>query len=309
MDYLNIHGPLYTEILQGILSEAPDSIPQCYYVVGRRGYGKTGLLRNLAKTLSESAGYLPRYVDCLMSPSFDIREAILEYNDSESRLVLLLDDMDVLLDNMERDEMFVIRSLLYEKGAPVIVGAGAELSDEFTEYQAPFYDAFILHHLKELSRDASIDLFARMRGETRLRKIDASSKFVSDLFDEIGRTPESCRLLSGVISFDGGRAKVLSEALSPLSLYFRGKIMALSPSQRKTLVFMLSQKDPVLLKDIREATGQTAGDVSPQLKALGAKGLVLATRPSVKKTEYAVADKTMNAWFRNCVVKDQFELI
>ena len=85
--------------------------------------------------------------------------------------------------------------------------------------------------------------------------------------------------------------------------------MALSPSQRKTLVFMLSQKEPVLLKDIREATGQTAGDVSPQLKALGAKGLVLATRPSVKKTEYAVADKTMNAWFRNCVVKDQFELI
>lgn len=100
MDYLNIHGPLYTEILQGILSEAHDSIPQCYYVVGRRGYGKTGLLRNLEKTLNESDGYLPLYVDCLMSPSVSIRETIVEHEHSESRLVLLLDDMDVLLDSM-----------------------------------------------------------------------------------------------------------------------------------------------------------------------------------------------------------------
>lgn len=309
MDYLNIHGPLYTEILQGILSEAHDSIPQCYYVVGRRGYGKTGLLRNLEKTLNESDGYLPLYVDCLMSPSVSIRETIVEHEHSESRLVLLLDDMDVLLDSMERGDMFSLRSLLYERGAPIIVGAGAELSDDFTDYQAPFYDAFILHHLKELSRDISIDLFAKMRSKTCLRKIDASSKFVSDLFDEIGRTPESCRFLSNVTSFDGSHIKVLSEALSPLSFYFRGKIMALSPSQRKTFVFMLSQKKPVLLKDIREATGQAAGDVSPQLKALEAKGLIMATRRSVKKTEYAVADKTMNAWYWNCVVNEEFKLI
>lgn len=305
MDCLNIHGPVYTEILQGVKSESPESIPQCYYVVGRRGYGKTTLLCNIEKSLKETAGYGVLYVDCLMSPSFSIMEAIEENHLQGNRLVLLLDDMDILLGNMERADQFRLRSLLYQRGAPVIVGAGAELSSDFTDYQAPFYDAFILYHLRELSQELSMELIGYMRSESRLRKIDTAAETVSTLLDEIGRTPESCRLLANVPSLAAKRERILAEALEPLSLYYRDRIMSLSPSQRKTLVFMLSRGEPVLLKDIREATGQTAGDISPQLKALALKGLVSTTKQGVKKTEYSVTDKAMAAWYRNCVKKVQ----
>lgn len=305
MDDLNIYGSVLDQILRGIQSETPESVPQCYYVVGRRGYGKTCLLRNLEKTLKKSSGYYPVYVDCLMSPSFSIEETVMENHRSERRMVLLLDDMDMLLDNMERADQFGLRAMLYKGGAPIVVGTGAELSNYFTDYQAPFYDAFILYRLKELSKDVSVDLFQRMRNGGGLCNADVPSKVVSDILDEIGRTPANCRLLSKVISFDGGRERILSEALNPLSAYYRDKIMSLSPSQRKTMLFMLSRNEPVLLKDIREATGQASGDISPQLKALSLKGLVSSTRPDVKKTEYSVADKVMNSWYRNCVANKE----
>ena len=309
MDCLNIHGSVYTEILQGIKSESPESIPQCYYVVGRRGYGKTVLLRNIEKSLKEAVGYGVLYVDCLMSPSFSIMEAIEENHLQGSRLVLLLDDMDVLLGNMGRADQFRLRSLLYQRGAPVIVGAGEELSSDFTDYQAPFYDAFVLYHLGKLSQELSMELIGKMRSECRHRKIDASSETVSTLLDEIGRTPESCRLLANVPSFGVKRERILSEALEPLSLYYRERIMSLSPSQRKTLVYMLSRGEPVLLKEIREATAQTASDISPQLKALALKGLISTTKQGVKKTEYSVADKVMVSWYRNCVAKEDVKIL
>lgn len=298
-----VYGSVYTEILQGIKTESPGSIPQCYYVVGRRGYGKTGLLRNIEKALKDTAGYEVLYVDCLMSPSFSVEETIERYYQRGSRLVLLLDDMDILLGNMGRSDQFRLRALLYQEGAPIVVGTGTELSSDFTDYQAPFYDAFILYHLKELSQDVALELLNEMRRKSRLRKIDASSEMVSTLLDEIGRTPESCRILANVPSFDAKRERILSEVLEPLSAYYRDKIMSLSPSQRKTLVFMLSQKEPVLLKEIREATGQSAGDISPQLKALSLKGLISTTKQGVKKTGYSVADKVMVSWYRNCVEK------
>lgn len=301
---MGLHSAIFTDIMHGIMSETSESIPQCYYITGRRGYGKTGLLLNLEKAIGKDDRYYPLFVDGLLSPSFSIEKAIEQNLQQEHRLVLLLDDMDIILNNMARDIQFRIRSLLYKKGAPVIIGTGAELSSDFTDYRAPFYDAFILYHLKELSNEDSVNLFKRLRRKTCFRNETVPTKIVSELLNEIGRTPESCRLLSNVSSFKVEPKRILSEALSPLSLYYRDKIMSLSILQRKTLVFMLSKKDPVLLKEIREATGQSAGDISPQLKSLVQKGLVSTNRQEIKKTEYLVADKLMNSWYRNCTIKE-----
>lgn len=309
MDSLNIHSSIYGEIIQGIMSESYDSIPQCYYVFGRRGYGKTELLRKMEQTLKATTGYNALYIDCLMHPSFTIEEAIRNYHREENRLVLILDDMDIFLNCMRRTEQFRLRSLLLRKGAPVIVGAGAELSSDFTDYQAPFYDAFILYHLKELAPDISIELIKQIRRKSLFYDMDIPLEIVSELLDEMGRTPESCRLLSQVSSFGVERKKILFEALNSLSLYYREKINSLSPSQRKTLLFMLSRKEPVLLKDIRKATNQTGGDISPQLKSLSLKGLISVIKQGAKKTEYSIADKIMSSWYRNCIIQEDASLI
>lgn len=306
MKYFKIHSNIYTEILKGIMSESAKSIPQCYYIVGDKGYGKTGLLRNLEKTLKKADKFYPKYIDCPMSPSFMIIEAILKYNKTGSRLILLLDDADILFKTMGRDDLFRLRSILYKDGAPIIVGTGVELSSLFTDYQAPFYDAFILYRLKELTDEVSINLFENMRSKSHTARNNIAHNLVLELLDEIGKTPESCRLLSNVSSFNVARPIILKEALEPLSLYYREKIISLSPLQRKTLTYILSKNNPVLLKDIREATGQSAGDISPQLKALSIKGLITTTRQHIKKTEYSVADKLMTSWFKNCIMNDGY---
>ncbi|MBR5892110.1 MAG: hypothetical protein IKZ37_00505 [Bacteroidaceae bacterium] len=239
-----------------------------------------------------------------MSPLFSIEETINKYYGQKKRLLLLLDDMDIVLANMERTEQFRLRSLLYREGAPIIIGTGTELANDLIDYQAPFYDAFILFHLKELSQDVAIELLNKMRVKSNFHKIDTSSEIVSFIFDEIGRTPENCRILANIPHLNAKRDIILRKALKPLSLYYRDKIMNLSPSQRKTLIFMLSEKRPVLLKEIREGTNQSAGDISPQLKALSNKGLISTIKQRAKKTEYSITDKLMVLWYKNCIEKD-----
>ena len=56
---LIVHKNIYDEILRGVNTETYGSIPQCYYIVGRKGYGKTSLLINLLKELSKSLQIYP----------------------------------------------------------------------------------------------------------------------------------------------------------------------------------------------------------------------------------------------------------
>jgi hypothetical protein len=293
-----VHKNIYDEILRGVNTETYGSIPQCYYIVGRKGYGKTSLLINLLKELSKSQQIYPLYIDSILTPTFDLEKTINMNKVNEKRLVLLIDDIDIILKSLDERSKFNLRSLLYKEGAPIIIGTGTNLIPDFTDYHAPFYDAFILYNLKELTVEESLCLFENMRIEMGL-PMD-HSKIILEALDEIGKTPRACSLLSKLKSFDSSLSEVLSEALSPLDLYYREKIFTMPLSQRKTFVYILSQGKSVLLSDIRKATEQSSGDITPQLKSLANKGLIITTKESAKKTEYSVADKMMCAWYKYC---------
>ena len=294
-----VHESLYKVLIKSISSEKVGSVSQCHYIVGKKGYGKTALLKQINDFLNKGNKYEPVYVDCLLTPALSVDWMIARERESSRRVVWLLDGMDLFVAGISEKEQFRFRAMIYEENAPVVIGTGKSLSEHFTSYGAPFYDTFSLHILKEMLPSAAALFVAQERkGKERL-----SEDLIDSILSEIGYTPFNCCLLAKVnaeLSCDN----MMRELLQPLTNYYRMLIANFSVLQRRTIICLLSSATPLLLKDIRSATNLAGGDLSPQLKSLSSKGIVTQKSLGVKKTGYSISDRAMSAWYRYSYKKD-----
>jgi len=267
--------------------------------VGKKGYGKTALLKQINDFLNEGNKYEPIYVDCLLTPALSVDWMIARERESSRRVVWLLDGMDLFVAGISEKEQFRFRAMIYEENAPVVIGTGKSLSEHFTSYGAPFYDTFSLHILKEmLPSTATLFVAQERKGRGRL-----SEDVIDSILSEIGYTPFNCCLLTKV-NAELSHDDMMRELLQPLTNYYRMLIANLSVLQRRTVICLLSSDSPLLLKDIRSATNLSGGDLSPQLKSLSSKGIVTQKSLGVKKTGYSISDRAMSAWYRYSYKKD-----
>ena len=290
---MRVHEFLYNELIKSISSEKNGSVPQCHYIVGKKGFGKTALLKQINDFLNEGNKYEPIYVDCLLTPALSVDWMIARERKSSRRVVWLLDGMDLFVAGISEKEQFRFRAMIYEENAPVVIGTGKSLSEHFTSYGAPFYDTFSLHILKEMLPSTAAQFVAQERkGRGRLPE-----DVIDSVLSEIGYTPFNCCLLAKV-NVELSRDNMMRELLQPLTNYYRMLIANFSVLQRRTIICLLSSDTPLLLKDIRSATNLSGGDLSPQLKSLSSKGIVTQKSLGVKKTGYSISDRAMSAWYR-----------
>lgn len=148
----NIGKKVFSIISEGIIRETHNSIPQCYYVFGELGYGKTTLLHRI-KEKFESQNFQPIYIDCLLHP-IPNEEKMEEYLHSvtdHKRAILLIDEAHILLNTWSNQELSKLRALIYSPGAPIIVFVGNRVTKIFTEYSAPLYNSILLLTLDKLA--------------------------------------------------------------------------------------------------------------------------------------------------------------
>ena len=296
---MRVHEYLYNDLIKSISSEKNGSVPQCHYIVGKKGFGKTTLLKQINDFLNEGNKYEPVYVDCLLTPALSVDWMIARERESSRRVVWLLDGMDLFVAGISEKEQFRFRAMIYEENAPVVIGTGKSLSEHFTSYGAPFYDTFSLHILKEMLPSTAAQFVAQERkGRGRLPE-----DVIDSILSEIGYTPFNCCLLAKV-NVELSRDNMMRELLQPLTNYYRMLIANFSVLQRRTIICLLSSATPLLLKDIRSATNLAGGDLSPQLKSLSSKGIVTQKSLGVKKTGYSISDRAMSAWYRYSYKKD-----
>ena len=158
-----VHESLYNDLIRSVSSERVGSVPQCHYIVGKKGYGKTALLKQINAYLNEVDKFESIYVDCLLNPALSVDWMIARENESSRRVVWLLDGMDLFVAGISEKEQFRFRAMIYEENAPIVIGTGNSLSEHFTSYGSPFYDTFSLHILKEMLPSAAALLVAQER--------------------------------------------------------------------------------------------------------------------------------------------------
>lgn len=87
------------------------------------------------------------------------------------RPVLLIDNMNMIFDRLDKNEQHLLRSLLMKNKAPIIIGGSAVYIEDTTDYGAPFYDAFRMHYLERLTMDELFEVLinlAKITDETAI---------------------------------------------------------------------------------------------------------------------------------------------
>lgn len=296
MEYIEfINKDTYNTILDGINRETHNSIPQCYYVSGDIGYGKTTLLHRLGNAINNNL-FQTIYIDCILNPiaNEEKLEEILQGIISDKRVVFLLDNAHYLLENWSSNELAKLRALIYNPGAPIIVFAGKRVTKVFTDYSAPLYNSVLLLSLNTLTEDEQMALI-KSTCKRGLQNVQQINKIASSL--------ESSILIMSLIirAVEKGYQKeevIKRETLSYFNVAYENLLVSLSHNQLLIVVALLKAESSCLLSDIVKETGLKSSDITPQIKRLEEKNLIEIIKWKPKKSLYQIKSKIFKEWYK-----------
>lgn len=290
----SIGEKVFSVITEGIRREAHNSIPQCYYVSGELGYGKTTLLHRIKEEV-ESQDFQPIYIDCLLHP-IQNEEKLEEYIHSATgnkRAILLLDEAHILLSTWSNQELSKLRALIYSPGAPIIVFAGNRVTKIFTEYSAPLYNSVLLLSLDKIANADIIGIIDNICG--------SKCKVHEDIFNLVNSLEPS-----PLIATSCGNAikeglleekDIKHQVLSYFDALYRKELSSLSPVQLLIVTTLLKAPSPYLLSDIANDTKLKNSDITAQIKRLKERNLVEVIKGKPKKSLYQIKSNLLREWY------------
>ena len=296
MEFINfINKDTYNTILDGINRETHNSIPQCYYVSGDMGYGKTTLLHRLGNAMKSDL-FQPIYIDCILNPisKEEKLEDILQGIISDKRVVFLLDNAHYLLENWSNNELAKLRALIYNPGAPIIVFAGKRVTKVFTDYSAPLYNSVMLLSLSALTENEQGKLLQSVykRG---LPNIEQMMRMANSLEPSI----LIMRLI--IRAIENGWQKeedIKKNTLSYFNVAFENQLGSLTSNQLLVVTALMKAAPSCLLSDIVKETGLKSSDITPQIKRLEEKNLIEIVKWKPKKSFYRIKSRIFKEWYK-----------
>ena len=220
------------------------------------------------------------------------------------RLVLLVDNMNLLFDGLGKSGQHGLRALLMRPGAPLVVGASSVSMDQVDHYDAPWYDAFRQTRLRKISFDEARTILLNLAQQTGATLAERS--FLSHearlrtLYTLTGGSPRTLVLLFPLVQ--GGLSEdiqtdleSLLDAVTPL---YKARFDELAPQVQILLDAVAIHWHPIDLEGLRTATSLANNQISPQLKRLVETGwLQKLENPDGRGKAYEVSERFFNIWY------------
>ena len=297
----SIGKKVFSIITEGISHETHKSIPQCYYVSGELGYGKTTLLHRIKEQV-ESSNFQPIYIDCLLHPipnEEKLEEYIHMVVTDQKRAILLLDEAHILLNTWSSQELSKLRALIYSPGAPIIVFAGNRVTKIFTEYSAPLYNSVLLLSLDKLAYTDIKSIIDNICGSNSTKHVD-----VVNIVNSLEPTPLIATLCGKAIKEGYHEEKdIKHQVLTYFNALYRKELSSLSPVQMLIVTTLLKAQTPCLLSDIANDTQLKNSDITAQIKRLKDRNLVEVIKGKPKKSLYQIKSNLLKAWYKESSIE------
>ena len=178
-------------------------------------------------------------------------------------LLVIAENVNDLFEGMGRDGQQSLRAFLQNHSNAVLVTTAPALTDDLSDYDAPFYGFFNTTHLKEL--DAP-------RGRANCSSRSPATNGAPDDLIEYLQTDEADRRLRVIEALAGGHPRIwilfsacmtkqLLDELVPLFVkmlddltpYYQERMRALPPQERRIVAFLCEKRGAVPVKEIAEA--------------------------------------------------------
>ena len=223
----------------------------------------------------------------------------------KKRLLLLIDNIDIVLNGIARDQATFRRAAQDPRGV-VLVGAATSYLEAISDPDAPFFDFFQVVTLERLTPDevrCCLVQLARKRAERGgrvLRVLDREPGRVLALYDLTGGNPRTLVLLYLLLEGDGDGSVLddIEHLLDQVSVLYKARIEELAPQTRAVLDAIALAWDPVTTAQVTTASGLRGTSVSAQIDRLHKLGLlekVTLSKPS--PTGYQIAERFFNIWY------------
>ncbi len=226
-----------------------------------------------------------------------------EANRFGKRLLLLIDNLDIVLKRLEA-EHWRLREVLAHEPRLTLIGASVEAMEATYEYNGAFYEFFRIHELKGLSETemkAVLQNLARLGNNRRVEElVDRESARLRTLHVLTGGNPRTIVLLYNVLAQqqNGDVRADLEGLLDHCTPLYKARFEAL-PAQAQLVVDALALHwDPITAGDLADKLRLPVNTISAQLNRLVQQGVVekVEYEPSTR-TGFQIAERFFNIWY------------
>jgi hypothetical protein len=288
--YLPIHEAIYQTLCGALSRETSDKVAQSHVMIGAEGSGKTTLLGHLAAAVAKMPGLYPVIIpgQALFSVD-DIRKyCARDSDDATRRVVLLIDNIQYLFKRIDNAAQYALRGWLNTPGAPILVATCDEVLPEFTDYKSAFFDGLKLSYLRPIDE-----------AEMALLRFSAKETVRAEaLLEYLPRTIRSLMLVRRVFRISSHQADDLNVLCDLLAPSYRAKYDSYVFQSQHILMSLASTASGMTLSDLRLATGQESGMLSPYLRKLVDQKVIRKVSTSTRNAVYQVEDPLFSFYLR-----------
>ena len=225
--------------------------------------------------------------------------------DLQRRPVLLIDNIDLVFNRLEKHGQHDLRSILNEKGAPIVIGGGVARTRNVTEYDMPFYDFFQVETLDKLSYEEFVDLLKNLATVTHsdelvFKSIRENTARQKALYGLTGGNPRITVMLfkfilKGFANDINTDLEALADEATPL---YKAKYEDLSEQQQIVLDAIAVNWHPIPLNQLSQATDYANTQLTTPLSRLQESGWLETTSAyKAKGKAYSISERFFNIWF------------
>jgi hypothetical protein len=274
--------------LQEIIdSNVANSIPQHVLIAGAEGTGKSYMIARLEQELTTSG----RHVCKFLYPHCNIVAADYIINKVSSpdgqRCVILVDDFDKMLEVLPNDEQYKMRAFLFKKNAPTLIATSTGLYEGFSDYRAPFYDAFRVLHIPQLAQDD----IAEILSEDIYQKVKDLSEFQNAVPKLVGNLNYIHSLAAALCENRG-----IEDVVKANDRYFRYMFSSLPNVQQRALYGLALSGETATSADVQKMSELTAANTASALFRLEKQGIIAKIGDKKRNVTYQINDYLLWLW-------------
>lgn len=220
------------------------------------------------------------------------------------RLVLLVDNVQLVFERISGPEQHVLREVLMRAGAPILIGTCPSLPPQTQDYSAAFYDQFKTHFLGSLSEAEMQDLLLHLcdaTGATAVRqRVLAYPARLSVLRQLTGGNPRTTQSLFLLYAQDFSPSVFadLENLLDRVTPLYKARFEELTEQQQVIASAIANHWHPLTAATLTQLCGLPATTLSGQLDRLEKLGTIeRVALHNESRYGYQLAERFFNIWF------------
>ncbi|MEM9457425.1 MAG: AAA family ATPase [Myxococcota bacterium] len=221
----------------------------------------------------------------------------------DRRLVLLVDNIDLVIDRLPNKEDWALRQVLSEESRIQLVGGTSAPFESYYSHDKAFYDFFRIHQLQGLNDDETFTVLRRLAETTGhdhiTHLLNDDPARIRTLRLMAGGNPRTVVILFNLLAKDvnGNVRSDLEQLLDYCTPLYKHRLDALPPQAQRVVDALAMHWDPVNAATIAKTTHLPVNVVSTQLNRLTKEGTVeKVALPGTKRLGFQIAERFFNIW-------------